>query len=89
MKFDWDISLENIRTVANGLKEMVSDIVFVGGATLGFYVDRDTATISEVRGSEDVDLVVEVSAEARIKKVLRNMKDVTGYLQKINPKNSL
>ncbi len=74
MKFDWDISLENIRTVANGLKEMVNDIVFVGGATLGFYVDRDTATINEVRGSEDVDLVVEVSSAlefSRLEKALR------------------
>jgi hypothetical protein len=62
LRFDWDISRENIKTVALGLGEMVDTVIFVGGSTLGFYVDNDPAVMRDIRGSEDVDIVVEVAS---------------------------
>jgi predicted nucleotidyltransferase len=84
MRFDWAVSLENIRTVAKGLNESVNDLVFVGGATLGFYVNRDTATVKEVRGSEDVDLTVEVSSVLEFHKLEEKLRQ-NGFSHDTSP----
>jgi predicted nucleotidyltransferase len=64
MRYDWEISVECIATVAKGLGDLLERVVFVGGATLGFYVDQLPEKLMDVRGSEDVDLVVEISTRA-------------------------
>lgn len=65
MRYDWEISVECMTTVARGLGELLEQFVFVGGATLGFYIDPLPEKLTDVRGSEDVDLVVEVPTRAR------------------------
>ena len=62
LKYDWEISLECICTVAHGLGDLLDDFVFVGGSTLGFYVDQIPEKLRDVRGSEDVDLIVEIKS---------------------------
>jgi hypothetical protein len=64
MRYDREISVECIATVAKGLGDLLEQVVFVGGATLGFYVDQLPEKLMDVRGSEDVDLVVEISTHA-------------------------
>lgn len=74
MKYDWDVSLENIQTVAKGLGDLLDQAVFVGGSALGFYVAQYPEKLKDVRGSEDVDIVVEVStrlAFAKLEEALR------------------
>ena len=58
MQYDWEISIECITTVAKGLGDLLDQVVFVVGATLAFYIDQRPEKLRDVRGSEDVDLVV-------------------------------
>lgn len=51
-------NIARIRAVYNALGSMAPDVVFVGGATVSLYADRPT---SEVRATEDVDIVVELA----------------------------
>lgn len=51
--------LEMIAIIARGLKELKEEVVFVGGATVGIHVTDPAAP--EVRLSEDVDCVVEIT----------------------------
>ena len=52
----WD-NIVSIRAVYNALKPLNRNYVFVGGATVSLYAQRDT---KDVRPTEDVDVVVEV-----------------------------
>lgn len=54
-----DKSIAAIMTVAEGLHPLVEPVVFVGGATVGLYID--TAAVPEIRMTLDVDCVVEVT----------------------------
>ena len=60
MKFNK--SIEMIDIVAHGLDDLVGQVVFVGGATLGVYID-DPA-VPEVRPTDDVDCVIEVTTRS-------------------------
>jgi len=74
LKYDWEISLESIRTVVRGLGHLLSDFVFVGDATLGFYVDDIPEKIRDVRGSEDVDLIIEVTSRSEFAKIEESLR---------------
>jgi len=50
-------NLVRIKAVYNALGPLQNQVVFVGGATVAFYVDR---MAEEVRPTEDVDVVVEI-----------------------------
>ncbi|MCK5687798.1 nucleotidyl transferase AbiEii/AbiGii toxin family protein [Myxococcota bacterium] len=54
-----DTQLEAIALVARGLGELADKVAFVGGATVGIYID-DPA-VEDVRVTKDVDCVIEVS----------------------------
>ncbi len=75
-------NIRMIETVAKGLNEKLPEVVFVGGSVMEFYVD-DKA-ISSPRGTDDVDIVVEVATRAsydNFEEELRNMgfiNDVSG-----------
>lgn len=52
--------LENIlriKAVATALQELVESVVFVGGATVSLYADREA---EEVRPTDDVDILIEL-----------------------------
>jgi len=51
---------EPIEIVANGFKEILNDMTFVGGATVVMYLDSPGAQVP--RPTEDVDCVVEMSS---------------------------
>ncbi len=50
-------NLVRIKAVSNALGSLKDQVVFVGGATVAFYVDR---MAEEVRPTDDVDVVVEI-----------------------------
>ena len=53
-------NIEMLQTVADGLKELKDDIVFVGGAVAELYAD-DPAS-SDIRPTQDVDCTLELSS---------------------------
>jgi len=53
-------NIDMIETVANGLKLLKEQFVFVGGATVSLYLRPDD--LSEVRPTDDVDCVVEITS---------------------------
>jgi predicted nucleotidyltransferase len=53
-------NIEMLQTVADGLKELKDDIVFVGGAVAELYAD-DPAS-SDIRPTQDVDCTIEISS---------------------------
>lgn len=51
------VNLLRIKTVVTALQEMGDQVVFVGGATVSFYADREA---EEVRPTDDVDILIEL-----------------------------
>lgn len=54
-------NIEMIKTVAQGLDELVKEVVFVGGAITELYIE-DRSQISEVRQTDDVDCIIEITS---------------------------
>ena len=52
-------SVYMIEVVAHALQEIREDVVFVGGATVPFYIENDAGEIP--RPTEDVDLIIEIA----------------------------
>lgn len=46
-----------IQAVANALKELKEQVVFVGGATVSLYADRP---VHDIRPTDDIDVIIEV-----------------------------
>ncbi|MCX6162299.1 MAG: hypothetical protein NTV87_13325 [Ignavibacteriae bacterium] len=53
------ITYDLINIVAKGLKELINDVVFVGGAFVNLYSTDASAT--DIRPTDDIDCVVEVT----------------------------
>jgi len=51
---------EMLQTVANGLGDLIDEVVFVGGAVAELYAD-DPAS-SDIRPTQDVDCTIELSS---------------------------
>ncbi len=54
------INITRIKAVSNALGNLKESVVFVGGATVSLYADRET---EESRPTEDVDVLVEISSK--------------------------
>lgn len=66
-------NIEMLQTVANGLRELKDEVVFVGGAVAELYADNPAA--SDIRPTRDVDCVIELKSRIdyeRLEKNLRN-----------------
>lgn len=50
-------NIVRIRAVANALKELREQVVFVGGATVSLYADRE---VQEIRPTDDIDIIIEI-----------------------------
>lgn len=50
-------NITRIKAVYNALEELVSDVVFVGGATVSLYADRPA---TDLRPTDDIDILVEL-----------------------------
>jgi len=53
------INITRIKAISRILKSIKKDVVFVGGATVSLYADSKS---SEVRPTDDVDVVIELAA---------------------------
>lgn len=54
------VNITRIKAVSNALGNLKESVVFVGGATVSLYADRET---EESRPTEDVDVLVEISSK--------------------------
>lgn len=52
------VNIVRLKAVANALKKLKTEVVFVGGATVSLYANHETA--AEVRPTADVDVVIEL-----------------------------
>lgn len=67
------INITRIKAISRILKSIKKDVVFVGGATVSLYVDSKS---SEVRPTDDVDVVIELAAYnnyTQLEEELRNV----------------
>lgn len=70
-----DKNIEMIKIVARGLKDLLGDVIFVGGATVPFYIDDQGAP--PLRTTEDVDCVIKLASRVAFHKLeekLRKLK---------------
>jgi len=51
------INILRIKTVNNALGSLKDKVVFVGGATVSFYADRQ---VFEIRATDDIDVIIEI-----------------------------
>jgi predicted nucleotidyltransferase len=66
-------NVTRIKAVSNALGPLKNDVVFVGGATVSLYADRQAI---EVRPTDDVDIIVEIATQvefAELEELLRKM----------------
>ena len=69
-------NIEMIKTVVLGLGKLANEVVFVGGAITEFYIE-DKSLISEIRQTDDVDCIIEVTSRknyADLEEQLRKQK---------------
>jgi predicted nucleotidyltransferase len=63
-------NIQMVQIVATGLKDLLPEIVFVGGATIALYLSEKTAAEgSSVRPTDDVDCTLEVTTRAEYNKL--------------------
>ena len=75
-------STEMLDIVAEGLKELADEVVFLGGATTGLYIDDPS--YPEVRPTEDVDCIVQIASRveyAKLEQRLRKLGFQHDYIQ--------
>lgn len=55
--------IEMIEIIASGLKELLHEVVFVGGTAVSLYLDAKTlkAQVSGIRTTEDVDCIIQIA----------------------------
>jgi len=75
-------SIAMIEIVAKGLGSLVNDVVFVGGATTGIYIDDPGSP--EPRATEDVDCIVEVATRNEYYALEKQLRQL-GFKEDISP----
>ena len=71
-----------LQIVANGLRELKDDMVFVGGAVAELYVNDPAA--SDIRPTLDVDCVIELSSRTEHAKLEENLR-AKGFANDMSP----
>jgi hypothetical protein len=66
------INIIMLQTVANGLKELKEEVVFVGGAVAELYASDPAA--SDIRPTQDVDCVIELSSRIEHNRLEKNLR---------------
>lgn len=67
----YQTNIIRIKAVANALKEIKDEVVFIGGATVSLYADRPAF---EIRPTDDIDIIVEIlnyAGRAKLEEKLR------------------
>lgn len=68
------ISIRMLEVVANGLRALVRDVVFVGGAVVGLYIDDSAAP--ETRPTEDIDCVIEITSRKAFNDLEKKLREL-------------
>lgn len=68
-----DNNIVRIRAVYNHLGPLRDHVVFVGGATVAMYADRQS---EEVRPTDDVDILVEILSQAEFAMIEQQLRDL-------------
>ncbi len=66
-------NITRIKAVYNALKDLKNDVVFIGGATVSLYADRQA---TEIRPTEDVDILVEISSRWEYAALEQRLRDI-------------
>ena len=74
MIYNRHVYLNRIKKIALRLEDIISEVIFVGGAVVALYAD-DPAQ-NEVRPTEDVDLVVEISSYSSFSRFEEKLRDL-------------
>jgi predicted nucleotidyltransferase len=77
-----NINISRIKTVHTALGELKDQVAFIGGAAVSLYKDRPT---SEVRVTEDVDIVIEITTYAAFAIIEENLRK-KGFINDIASK---
>ncbi len=56
-------NIARIKAVAEGLKELENEIVFVGGAVVSLYCERPD--LIDLRVTDDVDVIVQIQTRGK------------------------
>jgi hypothetical protein len=65
-------NITRIKAVYNALGDLKNKVVFVGGATVSLYADRQA---TEVRPTDDVDILVEISSNWEFADLEQQLRD--------------
>ena len=65
-------NITRIRAVYNALGDLKDEVVFVGGATVSLYADREA---TDVRPTDDVDILVEVSSQWEYSEIEQRLRE--------------
>ena len=66
-------NITRIEAVYNALGDIKNKVVFVGGATVSLYADRQAA---EIRPTDDVDILVEISSRSEYAALEQQLRDI-------------
>lgn len=66
-------NITRIKAVYNGLGALQKDVVFVGGATVSLYSDREAV---EVRPTEDIDILIELLSHLEYSKIDEQLRSI-------------
>ncbi len=70
-------NIQMVEIVASGLKSLLTEIVFVGGATTTLYLsEQETNGVSTVRPTDDVDCVIEVATRTEYAKLEKRIREL-------------
>lgn len=70
-------NVQMVEIVAAGLKDLLPEMVFVGGATASLYLPDDLASSdTAVRPTDDVDCVIEVASRSEYIKLEKRIRDL-------------
>ncbi|MCU0385308.1 MAG: nucleotidyl transferase AbiEii/AbiGii toxin family protein [Flavihumibacter sp.] len=75
-------NISRIKAVHNALGPLKSEVVFVGGATVSLYADRQA---EETRPTEDVDILIEITSKTEFAKLEEQLR-VMGFENDKNAK---
>ena len=66
-------AVEMIQVVAKALQDLKEDVVFIGGATVVLYLDKESPF--EVRPTDDVDCVIELATRSQYYKLEEKLRE--------------
>lgn len=75
-------SIEMIQIVAKALQDLKEDVVFIGGATVALYFDKEP--LFKVRPTDDVDCVIEMATRSQYYKLEEKLRE-RGFQNVIGP----